>query len=58
MSQGSYLICPECKSAKVEIVCTGTKTKIDLNVLWNKNRSWTKRVQEQKRHCMNCGYLW
>ena len=55
---GTYLICPKCKSANVELVLTGTKTKLDLNVLWNKNRSWTKRVREQKRHCMNCGYVW
>lgn len=58
MSNGSYIICPKCNSAKVEIVQTGTKTKVNWMCLISKNASQTKRVIVQKKHCLNCGYLW
>ena len=58
MSQGQYIICPKCRSAKVELVLTGTKKKFNWATLWDKNEPMNKRVHEQKRHCLNCGYLW
>lgn len=54
-----YLKCPKCNSVKVEIIEGGTKTKINWwGCLVDKNAGRTKRVNEQKKHCKECSYVW